>query len=86
MGAEEGQNFVKGELPLASNTVQSKNACRFAHRRRTIGVGVFLGVALWFVHQRHAFVTEPWLEGRLNLFGHGKSGPLTGEEAEELFL
>jgi hypothetical protein len=86
MGSEHGQNSVKGELPLTTQTVQPKKACGFAHRRRAIGVGVLIGVALWFAHKRHTSAPEPWLEGHLDLLGHGEPGPLTGKEAEESFL
>lgn len=86
MGSERGQNTVKGELPLTVRTAPPKKACGFAHRRRTIGVGVLIGVALWFARGRHASAPEPWSEGRFDLLGYGKSSPLTGKEAEDLFL
>lgn len=87
MGLEQEENAIKGELPLATRPVQPTKVSGFAYRRRAISVGAFIGVALWLVHGRHrGFASEPWLEGRFDLFGHHKSGPLTGREAEELFL
>ena len=86
MGSGQDLKSVKVELPPVTQTVQPRQACRLTHRRRTIAVGVLIGAALWFVHKRHAFVPEPWLEGHLNLLGDDKSYPLTGKEAEELFL
>lgn len=86
MGSEKCQNSVKGELPLAARTLQPKKACRFALRRRTIGVGVLIGVLMWVAHKQHTSAPEPWLEDRFDLLGYDKSGPLSGKRAEELFL
>lgn len=86
MGSEQHQNSAKGELPLAIQTVQPRKGGRFAYRRRTIAVGVLVGVALWFAHKRHAFVPESWSEGHPDLLGYVESGSLAGKEAEELFL
>ena len=86
MGSEQEQNSAKGELPLATRPVQPKKACWFACHRRTIGVSVLIGVALWFVHKRYTFAPELWSEDRFALLGYHKSDTLTGREAEELFL
>jgi len=86
MGLEQSLDSVKGELPLAARTSQPKKACRFALRPRTIGAGVLVGVVMWIAHKRHALAPEPWIDGRFDLPGYDKSGPLTGERAEELFL
>jgi len=86
MGSGQELKSVKVEPPPVTQTVQHRQACRIAHRSRTIAVGVFIGVALWFVHKRHTFVPEPWLEDHFDLLGYNKSHPLAGKEAEELFL
>jgi len=86
MGSEQSQDSVKGELPLATRPLQPKKACRFALRRRAIGVGVLIGVAMWVAHKWHAFAPEPWFGGRLDALGYDRSGPLTSKQAEELFL
>ena len=86
MDSEQDQNDVKGELPLATQTVRPRKAWGSPLRRRAIGVGVFLGVVLWFVHKRRTFAPEPWLEGSFDPLGHGQSDSLAVKEAEELFL
>jgi len=86
MGSEKCQNSAKSELPLAAHTLQPEKACRFALRRRAIGVGVLIGILMWIAHKRHASALEPWLEDRFDLLEYGKSGPLSGKRAEELFL
>jgi len=86
MGSEGGLKSVKVELPPATQTLHPGKTCRFAHRRRTIAVGVFIGVALWFVHKHHTFVPESSVEGHPDLLGYDESGSLVGKEVEELFL
>lgn len=86
MGSGQGLKSVKVEPPPVTQTVQPRQACRLAHHRRAIALGLSIGVLLWLVHQRHTFVPEPWLEDRLDLLGYDKSHPLANKEAEEFFL
>lgn len=85
---DSGQSLksVKVESPPAAQTIEPKQACRLSYHRRAIAVGVFVGVALWFVHKRHTLAPESWSEGRLNLLGYDKSNSLSSKEAEALFL
>ena len=86
MSSGHGLKSVKVEPPPVTQAVQPRQACRPARRCRTIAVGVLIGVALWLVHKRHTFAPKLWLEGHLDLLEYDKSYPLTGKEAEELFL
>jgi len=86
MDPGQGLKSVKVELPQVEQSVQLKEARRFVHRRRAIAIGVFTGVVLWFVHKRHAFTPEPWLDDHPDLLKYGKPDSLSGKETEELFL
>lgn len=86
MDSGRGLKSVKVEPPPPAQTIEPKQTCRLSRRHRVLAVGVFVGVALWFVHNRHGFAPKSWSEGRFELLGYEKSDSFGGKKAEELFL